>query len=149
MSGFILSSLLAVVFQSLQTQADFFISNTTVCYGPVSACISSGAQIITGNTPNKTFTCDKAFWAQDDSYIRNGTMGPGPGGIPHTFADNVCGAGRLDFVKEGDGYFVEDKDGNHVGDCTLEVGHNMSCDALLGGYGYFSMYQCNTTGTDA
>ena len=128
---------------ALPTTADFFISNTTVCHGMPMHC-PHGAQVITAGA-NIGYTCDGLITAQDNASLRNGTMGPF--GSTNLWADNICGSGRLNFIKQLDapGYDVQDEAGNAQGEC-IEAEDELvkNCDLWVTNVLFRSLYRCTS-----
>ena len=124
------------------TTADFFISNSTVCQGVPTTC-PHGAQVITATSTE--YNCDALVPAQDNAYLRNGTMGPFGGW--QLWADNICDSGRLSLLRraEDDGYDVVDESGNDMGECTeaLDVSA-AACDLWITGIMIRSVYWCSS-----
>lgn len=139
-----LSMLLTTLLLATIAKSDFYLSNTTVCLGafPVSQC-TIGPQLITPGTDyNATFTCDKLWAAQDNSYVRNGTLGPS--GSLHTYSSgDVCDKGVLRFVKDDEAYKVQDSTGAELGGCVEDVGFNRSCGEFFGRRFFGSTYKCS------
>jgi hypothetical protein len=122
--------------------ADFFISNTTVCQGLPRNC-PRGAQVITSASSN--YSCDALVPAQDNAYLRNGTIGPF--GDWNLWTPNVCDFGKLKFLRkwEGNGYDVQDEAGNAQGECTeAEDELIQTCDLWIIALMFRTMYRCSS-----
>ena len=136
--------LITTLFLSLitTTTADFFISNTTVCQGLPRNC-PRGAQVIT--SASSDYSCDDLVPAQDNAYLRNGTVGPN--GDWNLWTQSVCDFGKLKFLRkwEGDGYDVQDEDGNAQGECTeAEDVMIQTCDLWVTAVMFRTMYRCSS-----
>jgi hypothetical protein len=125
--------------------ADFLVSNSTTCTGAfLIAHCSHGVKVLSGVDLKNDYTCDKLVPAENDNYIRNGTMAPQ--GSPNVRSDEgLCGSGPLDFVKDGEGYIVNDQDGNHVGDCKTDDGMKQECDQWVGMLFFQSIFRCTSS----
>ena len=128
--------------------ADFLLSNTTVCMGafPVSKCYN-GVTVLSGTDYNASYTCPHLWNAENDAYITDGTAGPF-GSMTLDSEDGICGSGKLHFVKDKESYFVEDKDGNHVGDCVRDASSKRQCSELFGARLFESMFRCTSSVCD-
>jgi hypothetical protein len=111
----LLQTLLLALALTSSATADFLISNSTTCQGIPTHCIP-GAQVIT-SANNTDYTCSNLVSAQDNTYLRNGTIGHF--GDWHLWSSNVCGHSTLKFEKkaDGDGYYVKGEEGASLGTC--------------------------------
>ena len=143
---------------SLEAQADFIIANTTSCYGafPMNAC-KDGVQVITEGTDfNTSFSCDKLWHAQDNSYVKKHSASS----ISTNFSStgNVCDGGPLFFSRNYttnsvngtfDIYKGKDDSGDRIGQCEYMEAKMFEskrrCSQLLGTMFYIAEYRCNTT----
>ena len=127
--------------------ADFIISNSTVCQGVPVNC-PRGAQVV--SSANLTqYTCGNLVPAQDNSYLRNGTIGPF--GSWNIVTHNVCGHStlKLDKKPDGSGYDVKGEEGQGLGECreVERVGDVMgkSCDLWLTSVTFRTAFFCETS----
>ncbi|KAF7191182.1 hypothetical protein HII31_07542 [Pseudocercospora fuligena] len=126
--------------------ADFLMSNTSICMGTlmIQQCYH-GVKVLsqTNETDNgKGYQCNHLVHAQDNNYIHNGTAGPF--GSPYVSSDGgICDSGRLDFVKDGEEYIVNDKSGSTVAHCEIEKGnYTQHCNQWVGMLFFQAMYRC-------
>lgn len=124
--------------------ADFFVSNTSVCMGTfiVQSCYI-GVKVLSGVNNVTDYTCSHLVHAEDNNYIHNGTAGPwGDGRV--SSEGGICDSGRLDFVKDGEGYMVNNPAGEVVGNCVWDNSTVQHCNQWVGMLFFQSMYRCQS-----
>ena len=143
MQGALLALVIAL---SALVSADFIASNTTVCMGafPLDSCYR-GVVVFSGVKNTTDYTCSKLMAAEDESYITNGTMSYYGG--PEVWSDDVCGHGKLHFVKDHanyTNYIALDGNGNQVADCRNDTSLFKHCSQWVGAFFFQGMYRCTS-----